>query len=124
MTRSKTEIDASGEKTKKPATRKTKAARMAPASNGEILVKGVVMGIVISGITHTSKTITRTLVKHPLALLTTGLIAGYLTHKYHKDIIVLGSRTATESKNFVLRQKENLGDLVAEIREDARKPGQ
>lgn len=124
MTRSKTDVDTNSEKSKKPAVRKAKPTRMAPASNGEILVKGVVMGIIISGITHTSKTITRELVKHPLALLTTGLLTGYLTHKYRKDIIVLGNRTAKESKNFVLRQKENLGDLIAEIREETRKTSQ
>lgn len=96
---------------------------MGPASNGEILVKGVVMGFIISGVTHASKSITRRLVGHPLALFSTGLLAGYLTHKYRKEIIVLGNKTAVESKNFVLRQRENLGDLIAEIKaENGDKP--
>lgn len=118
MTHSSTTNDPAGAKPKKTAARKNKPERMAPASNGEILVKGAVMGMIISGITHASRSITGTLVKHPLALFSGGVVAGYLTHKYRKEIIVLGSRTAEESRNFVLRQKENLGDFLAEIKEE------
>ena len=119
MTRSTTDSDADIAKTKKSAPRKGKAGRMAPATNGEILVKGVVMGFVISGISHASRSITGALIKQPLTLFSTGLVTGYLTYKYRKEIIVLGSRTVEESKNFVLRQKENLGDLIAEIKEES-----
>ncbi|WKJ89211.1 hypothetical protein QZJ86_14415 [Methylomonas montana] len=119
MTQSKLANDTTGAKTKKSAKHKAKPARMAPASNGEILVKGVVMGFIISGVTHASKSITRALVSHPLALFSTGLVTGYLTHKYRKEIIVLGNKTAVESKNFVLRQRENLGDLIAEIKAES-----
>jgi len=108
------------EKAKKSATHKHKAARMPPANNGEILVKGVVMGLVISGITHTSNSITKALLRHPLGLFSTGLLTGYLTHKYRKQIITLGNRTAVESKNFVLRQKEHLGDLISEIKAEGQ----
>lgn len=64
------------------------------------MVKGVFMGIVISGVTHASKSISGALVRHPLALFATGVVGGYLTHKYRKEIIIVGSRTAEESKNF------------------------
>lgn len=82
------------------------------------------MGFIISGVTHASKSITRTLVSHPLTLFSTGLVTGYLTHKYRKEIIVLGSKTAVESKNFVLRQHENLGDLIAEIKAENGEMGE
>ncbi|WAR45634.1 hypothetical protein [Methylomonas rapida] len=105
------------EKPKKAHGHKSKLQKMAPPTRGETLVKGVFMGIVISGVTHASKSITSVLIKHPLALFSGGLAAGYLTHKYRKEIIIVGSRTAKESKNFLLRQRENLMDLVAESRE-------
>ncbi|WFP52309.1 hypothetical protein PL263_09845 [Methylomonas sp. EFPC3] len=104
---------------KKSGTGGRKAKRMAPPTRGEALVKGVFMGIVISGVTHASKSITGALVRHPLALFATGVVSGYLTHKYRKEIILVGSRTAVESKNFLLRQRESVLDLVAESREYA-----
>ena len=48
-----------------------------------------------------------------------GLAAGYFTHKYRKEIISAADKAAEESKNFVLRQKENFLDLVAESQEAA-----
>ncbi|WP_186289621.1 hypothetical protein [Methylomonas koyamae] len=49
---------------KKSGTGGRKAKRMAPPTRGEALVKGVFMGIVISGVTHASKSITGALVRH------------------------------------------------------------
>lgn len=101
----------------KPRGRKGKRQRMPPASHGEALVKGVFMGIIISGATHASKTITSALIRHPVTLFSTGMVMGYLTHKYRKEILATSRRTAIESKNFVLRQQENLMDLIAESRQ-------
>lgn len=115
MNKPQTDVDSTIVKAKKSAPRKGKSVKMAPATNGEILVKGVVMGIIISGITHASKSLTSALAKHPLSFFSMGLVTGYLTHKYRKEIIVVGNRTAEEGKNFVLRQKEYLSDFVAEI---------
>lgn len=114
------DIAGADDKHKKSGGRKGKG-RMAPATRGETLVKGVFMGFVISGVTHASRSLTSALVRHPLALFSTGVVTGYLTHKYRKEIIVVGSQTAKESKNFVLRQKENLGDLLAEIKEESER---
>jgi hypothetical protein len=58
------------------------------------------------------------LARHPVILLGLGITAGYLTHKYRKEIISITSKTAEQSKDFVLRQKENLKDLLAETQED------
>lgn len=118
MTQASTDNDANTGKSKNSASRKRKPGRMAPATNGEILVRGVVMGIVISAITHASRRITGVLVRHPATLFSTGVITGYLTHKYRKEIITVASRTAVESKNVVLRQKEHLSDFIAEINEE------
>ena len=93
---------------------------MAPPTRGETLVKGVVMGLIISNANQVSKSIAHALIRHPLALFSTGFVTGFLTHKYRKEIITLGNQTAVESKNFVLRQKENLLDFVAECEEHAK----
>jgi hypothetical protein len=112
--------DTADDKHKKSGGRKGKSGRMAPATRGETLVKGVFMGFVISGISHASRSITDALIRNPVALFSTGLVSGYMTYKYRKEIIAVGSKTAEESKNFVLRQKENLLDLVAECREQEK----
>lgn len=61
--------------------------------------------------------------KHPLLVLGVGIMAGYLAHKYRKEIISGVSRAAEQGKDFVLHQKENLEDLVAECHEKADEAG-
>jgi hypothetical protein len=107
-------------KSSKTIKNRKKPGRMAPPTKGETLVKGVVMGFIISNANQVSRSIASSLIRHPLALFATGFVTGYLTHKYRKEIIVLGSQTAEESKNFVLRQKENLLDFVAECEQSTK----
>ncbi|WP_230874714.1 hypothetical protein [Methylomonas sp. LL1] len=111
-------LDTADDKHKKTGGRKGKK-RMAPPTRGETLVKGLVMGFVISGVSHASRSLTNALVRHPLSLFSLGVVTGYMTHKYRKELIAVGTQTAVESKNFVLRQKENLGDFIAEIKEES-----
>jgi hypothetical protein len=46
-----------------------------------------------------------------------GLVAGYLVYKYRKEIISSTTRAVDAGKDFVLQQKENLEDIVAESKE-------
>lgn len=124
MTQQKKDIDTTAESHKKPSTRKNKSGRMAPPTRGETMVKGVFMGFIISGVTHAGRSLTKALISHPLALFSSGIATGYFAHKYRKEIIVLGRCTAEESKNFMLRQKENILDLVAESQEHAQEKRQ
>lgn len=62
------------------------------------------------------------LLRNPLLLLAGGLAAGYLLHKYEKEIVLAVSKASGMGKDFVLQQKENLEDLVAESQE--REAGQ
>jgi hypothetical protein len=58
-----------------------------------------------------------TLLRNPLVLLAGGIAAGYLLHKYEKEIIQFLARASGMGKDFVLHQRENLEDLLAEAQE-------
>ncbi len=77
------------------------------------LVKGAAM----SAGAHTGKKLMQKISKHPLLLIGIGAVAGYFVHKYRKEIIASVSSATDRSKDFVLQQKENLEDIVAETKE-------
>lgn len=54
------------------------------------------------------------LLRNPLVVLAAGVAAGYLVFKYEKEIIQTVSKVTGMGKDFVLHQKENLDDLIAE----------
>ena len=58
------------------------------------------------------------LAKHPVLVFGIGLAAGYLVYKYRKDIISSATKVVDSGKDFVLQQKENLEDIVAETKEE------
>ena len=92
------------------------------SSKGEVMFKGVATGVATavaaSTIIQTGKGVISTLAKNPIVMFSLGITAGYLAHKYRKQIISISSKTAGQSKDFVLRQKENLKDLLAETQEE------
>jgi hypothetical protein len=55
--------------------------------------------------------------RSPLLVLAAGFAAGYLAHKYRREIIQAVSKATDLGKDFILQQKESLGDLVAEAQE-------
>jgi hypothetical protein len=61
------------------------------------------------------------LLRNPLTLLAVGVAggvaAGFLLHKYEKEIIEGLSKATGMGKDFALQQKENLNDLMAEAQE-------
>ncbi len=61
------------------------------------------------------------LFRNPLTLLAggiaAGVAAGFLLHKYEKEVIEGLSKASGMSKDFALHQKENLADLMAEAQE-------
>jgi hypothetical protein len=89
------------------------------SSKGELIAKGVATAVTASIIIQSGKGVMSALARHPLVMFGLGIAAGYLTHKCRKQIISITSKTAEQSKNFVLRQKENLKDLLAETQEDS-----
>lgn len=61
------------------------------------------------------------LFRSPLMLLAggvaAGIAAGFLLHKYEKEIIEGLSKASGMGKDFALHQKENLADLMAEAQD-------
>lgn len=59
--------------------------------------------------------------RNPLVLLAGGIAAGvaigYLLHKHEKDVVLGLSKLSGMGKDFVLQQRENLDDLMAEAKE-------
>ena len=53
------------------------------------------------------------LLRNPLLFVAAGLAAGYLLHKYEKEIVETVSKATGMGKDFMLHQKENLDDLIA-----------
>ncbi len=64
------------------------------------------------------------LLRNPLLFVAAGLAAGYLMHKYEKEIIETVSKATGMGKDFMLHQKENLDDLIAESQSTATTPAQ
>jgi hypothetical protein len=88
--------------------------------HGATLAKGAAAtGAAIAATSSTGKGFMSILSKHPLLVFGLGVAAGYLAHKYRKEIIAGATRVTEQGKDFVLHQRENLEDLVAECKECA-----
>jgi hypothetical protein len=97
------------------------AHRMAGMS-AEVAKGAAVTGAAVAA-TRTSGGFMSTLSKHPILVFGLGLAAGYLIHKYRKEIIATATNVTEQGKDFVLQQRENLEDLVAECHERADDAG-
>lgn len=62
--------------------------------------------------------------RHPVVLLGIGAVAGFYVHKYRKEIIAAAGKYTDLGKDYVLQQKENLEDLVAEAQEAEEEAGE
>jgi len=96
-----------------------KSLNASQTSKGELVVKGVATAVAASAIIQSGKGIISMLARHPFVMFGLGITAGYFTYKYRKEIISITSKTTEQSRDFVLRQKENLKELLAESQDDA-----
>jgi hypothetical protein len=74
-------------------------------------------GIAVSTTVLTGKSLLSRIKQHPLLILGAGIVIGIYAHKYRKEIIASASTIADKGKDFVLQQKENLEDIIAEAKE-------
>ncbi len=81
------------------------------------VAKEVVKGSIVSTTVHTGSRLMNNIAKHPVLVFGLGVVAGYLVYKYRKEIISSTARAVDAGKDFVLQQKENLEDIVAESKE-------
>lgn len=58
-------------------------------------------------------------VNHPIVVFGLGIVTGVLIYKYRKEIISSATKAVDAGKDFVLQQKENLEDIVAETKEES-----
>jgi hypothetical protein len=88
------------------------------AKKSASLSKQIAKGTVVSAALETSGKIMSRIVKSPALIFGLGVVAGYFVYKYRKEIISSTTKVVDASKDFVLQQKENLEDLVAEAKEE------
>ncbi|MDP2904635.1 MAG: hypothetical protein Q8N96_16280 [Methylovulum sp.] len=86
------------------------------------IAKGVATGVAVSTIVHVARGAIGTLAKNPLFMFGLGLATGYFVHKYRREIISVSNKTAEHSKDFVLRQKEHLTEMLTESLEVPEEP--
>lgn len=82
------------------------------------LTKQIATGTLVSAAVATSGKIMHKIIKSPVLVFGLGIVAGYFTYKYRKEIIASTNKAYDASKDFVLQQKENLEDLIAETKEE------
>lgn len=95
------------------------AARQMPHMMGGMMSNPMTQGAMMAatGFAAGRGLLGATLLRNPLLLLAGGIAAGYLLHKYEKEIVLALSKAAGMGKDFALHQNENLDDLIAEARE-------
>lgn len=97
-----------------------------PTPKVDMIAKGVATGVAVSTIVQTGRGIVGTLARNPLVMFGLGVAAGYFAHKYRKEIISVTRNAAEQSRDFVIRQKENLQDMLTEnqnLPDDSKNPG-
>jgi hypothetical protein len=72
---------------------------------------------IVSATVYSGKHLMGNITKHPVLIFGLGVATGYLVYKYRKEIIAKTTKAVDASKDFVLQQKENLEDIVAETKE-------
>ncbi|MGR9115171.1 MAG: hypothetical protein ACU85E_05350 [Gammaproteobacteria bacterium] len=81
------------------------------------MTKAIIKGSMASATVHSGGKLMSKVAKHPAIVFGLGVAAGYLIYKYRKEIISGSTKVVDAGKDFVLQQKENLEDIVAETKE-------
>jgi len=81
--------------------------------------KQIMKGSMASATVRSGGILMSKLAKHPVVIFGLGAVAGYAVYKYRKEIISSVGKATDAGKDFVLQQKENLEDIVAETKEES-----
>ena len=79
--------------------------------------KDIVKGSMASATVQGGSNLMSKAAKHPVLVFGLGVVAGYFIYKYRKEIVASTTKVVDAGKDFVLQQKENLEDIVAETKE-------
>lgn len=83
------------------------------------VAKGAMMAA--TGYAATRAAVSHGLFRNPLLLVVGGIAGGvavgYLLHKHEKEIVLALSKAIGMGKDFVMQQRENLDDLMAEAKD-------
>jgi hypothetical protein len=85
--------------------------------HNQTMAKQVMAGTIATVTVNSGEKLMSKITKHPLLVFGLGMVTGYLVYKYRKEIINSTTKTIDAGKDFVLHQKENLEDIVAEAKE-------
>ncbi len=80
--------------------------------------KQIIKGSMASASVKSGGKLMSKLAKHPILVFGLGIAAGYVVYKYRKEIVSSVGKATDAGKDFVLQQKENLEDIVAETKEE------
>lgn len=86
-------------------------------SKASSMGRQVMAGTLATATVNTGSKLMTKASKHPVLVFGLGMVAGYFVYKYRKEIIANATKTIDAGKDFVLHQKENLEDIVAEAKE-------
>lgn len=87
-------------------------------ANSTSMAKQVAAGTLSTATVATGGKLMNKVAKHPVLVFGLGMVAGYFVYKYRKEIISSATKTIDAGKDFILHQKENLEDIVAEAKEE------
>jgi hypothetical protein len=94
-----------------------------PKATATVATGAAMAGGAVAATSHSGSSFMSFLAKHPLVVFGLGVAAGYYIHKYRKEIVSAATQATERGKDFVLHQKENLEDLVAECHECEEESG-
>lgn len=86
---------------------------------GGSMTKQMVKGVAASAAVGNGGKLMSRVARHPVVVFGLGFVAGVLIYKYRKEIIAGATKVVDNGKDFVLQQKENLEDIVAETKEQS-----
>ncbi|MCK4841670.1 MAG: hypothetical protein KAT04_07275 [Methylococcales bacterium] len=81
--------------------------------------KQIMAGSVATVTVKSGEKLMSKLAKHPVLIFGLGVAVGYVAYKYRKEIVSSVGKATDAGKDFVLQQKENLEDIVAETQEES-----
>lgn len=98
------------------------ARHLAQSSHGlTTAAKGAAVGAAATAGTQAGRSLVKRVLTHPVVLFSLGMVTGYYIHKYRKEIIGSAMSVAEGGKDFMLQQRENLEDLLAERQEGSER---